>query len=472
MRLQLGGNMSSRFAFGIRLVTLTLLVLGLGVVPAAHAANQLYKGSWVAHSFGNDFAKGTGTHDPESNYFSVFGMPQGVLCNAGQPRCPLASTPVSTPGGNFSALGNFCTPVTAWKASRPAKGATPCTVTAMGGCQPFPQTPRYRNPFFFKAGGSPKTTSCTATTTISGAKATAPLTTNSTKLGVVMRGKPVSGVGIASMSPVAVKGAVSFPPAPVAAGGTMDGAACTKSNVAGNCGGIRRTTIGEFNNIFPYVYSYTYATLRNASGVFASGSGPGNFTVTFMQGANKVAQSRVVQGANKFGGTMKLLGQLTTKVCYFRNGGCSLGGMDWRYDLVGTLGATPSLYTSGGVITAGYPAKFSGMYYHTALMQASTVMLVGSRFPWTTGTASVTAVGRGPHNTVAVRKGYDKRTAGGKGTIQLVSPVMSRWNQTAANFETAGVAVLRLEFVPEPGKWMLLVAGLSSLAVVYRARRR
>ena len=123
-------------------------------------------------------------------------------------------------------------------------------------------------------------------------------------------------------------------------------------------------------------------------------------------------------------------------------------------------------------MTGGYIAQYSGMYYHTALMQASTVMAVGSRFPWNTGEVTVTATGRGPHKTIERREGYDKRTAGGKGAVQLVTPVITRWLQPASNFETGGVGILRLEFVPEPGKWMLLVAGLSTLAVAYRARRR
>ena len=436
----------------IRLLSLGLLVLGLAAAPAAEAANQLYQGSWVAQSFGNDIT--TGGTAAESAVWSVFGMPQGVLCNPGQPRCPYTSTPVTTAGGVFGALGPACTPVANLGGGvRPAKGAT-----ATSGGNPLPNTPRYRNPAFFTTAGAPNITSCSATTTVSGGVASFPLTTNDPLMGPVMKGAPVSGLGIASMSPVAKAGAISFPAAPA-----TPAIPCTAGKTAGNCGGMHRTTFGEFNNIFPYVYSYTYATLRNDAGFFASQNGPGSFSVPY----KKAAKSIVKAGPNKFGGTMKLLGQLTTKVCYYRNGGCSLGGMNWRYQDIGT-----DAFTAGGVVTAAYTVMYSGMYYHTALMQMSTVMLIGSRFPWTTGTATVTAVGRGPHNTVAVRAGYDNRTSGGKGTIQLVSPVISKWLQPAANFETGGIAVLRLEFVPEPGRWMLLLAGLSTLAVAYRARGR
>lgn len=161
---------------------------------------------------------------------------------------------------------------------------------------------------------------------------------------------------------------------------------------------------------------------------------------------------------------MRLLGSITRKACYFRNGGCSLGSMNWRYDAIGASG-----YKAGGVLTSPSIFTYSAQYYHSALMQASTVMARGERFPWTTGSVTVTAVGRGTHRTIERRKGYDNRVKG-VGTIQLVSPVVTRWLQPAANYETSGVAVLRFMFLPEPGKMLALVAGLSLLSVLYRIR--
>ncbi len=91
---------------------------------------------------------------------------------------------------------------------------------------------------------------------------------------------------------------------------------------------------------------------------------------------------------------------------------------------------------------------------------------------------TVTAVGRGPHRTVHYARGYDKRgpvqpaypSAWQSGTLQLVTPVMTRWLQPAANFETAGIGILR--FVPEPHAWLMLVAGIALLGVGYRMDRR
>jgi hypothetical protein len=129
----------------------------------------------------------------------------------------------------------------------------------------------------------------------------------------------------------------------------------------------------------------------------------------------------------------------------------------------------------GGGITEGYIATYKAYHYHTALMQKSTVNVSGWRFPWTTGSVTVTAKERGPHKTVHYHMGYDNRnttTPTGTGTVQLVTPVLTRWLQPAANYETAGIGILRIKFVPEPQTWAMLVAGISLLGVVYRLRGR
>jgi hypothetical protein len=215
------------------------------------------------------------------------------------------------------------------------------------------------------------------------------------------------------------------------------------------------------------MYRYTYATLRNDAGVFGPGKGPGNASLHYVYG-QPAATIRIKQGKAKFGGTMRMLGALTTKACYFRNGGCSLGENNWRYDAVGT-----SAPTSMGVVTKGYVATYKAYYYHTALMQTSTVNVEGSRFPWTTGSVTLTATGRGPHKTIHYAQGFDNRnttTPTGTGTIQLVTPVLTRWLQPALNFETGGVGILRIKFLPEPQAWVMLVAGLALLGAVKRMR--
>ncbi len=422
-----------------RLLWVGLLSVGIAGATTAHAGTQLFNGSWTVKSFGNERTNGTG----ESAVYSAFGIPAGVQCNPNQPRCNFASTPTDGKG-KFAPLGGgqakalFCAPWANWggkgATARPAKGAT--LTTGGKGKRPIP--PLYRNPKFFSSLGAQNTTSCTATSTDGmGGK------------GLVQAGDPITGMFVAATTTGKLKGSFNFPPA-----------------AAGKGPGLRATGIvGEFGALYPYVYSYTYVTMRNATGVFGPAKGPGDFLIQQKQGQAVVAMINVKQGAAKFGGTMRMLGGLTTKVCYYRNGGCSLGENNWLYDYVGT-----SAQTKGGKVTKGYLALTTAVYFNSGLGQFSSIMVEGSRFPWTTGKVTLTAVGRGPHKTVHYSTGFDNRTKAGKGTIQLVTPVLTRWLHPGVNYETGGVGILRLEFVPEPHTWMMLAAGISLLGVGYRMR--
>jgi hypothetical protein len=66
-----------------------LLAFTLVAAPAAWAGVQMYHGSWIAQSFGNDNTTGVET---ESNAWAVFAVPQGNLCNNLVPRCPFSQT--------------------------------------------------------------------------------------------------------------------------------------------------------------------------------------------------------------------------------------------------------------------------------------------------------------------------------------------------------------------------------------------
>jgi hypothetical protein len=390
----------------------------------AQAGTQLFQGSWMVKAFGNERTGGTG----ESEFYSAFGIPQGINCNPNQPRCDFQSTPTDGQG-NFDPLGGsrdmarYCAP---WydfggmgTAVRPAKGETPTT----GGKNKRPIPPLYRNPAFFTKNGAASRYSCTATSTGRTPRGK----------GLVQAGHPVLGRSIVAETAGGADGSFIFATAPA----------------AGHIG-IRVTgEVGEFAALYPYVYSYTYATLRNARGVFGPGKGPGAFNIQYKQGQNVVASINVKQGSAKFGGTMRMLGKLHTKVCYYRNGGCSLGGADWLYDWIGTSANTDGM----GMVTAGYQVFGSAVYFNSGLGQFSTVMIEGSRFPWTTGSVTVTAAGRGPHKTVHYAQGYDNHVTtmagtvtNARGTIQLVTPTMTRWLLPGASWETGGVGILRLQF--------------------------
>ena len=426
-----------------RLLVVGLLSVGISAATTAQAGNQLFEGSWLVRSFGNDRTGGTG----DSEFYQAIGIPAGIQCLTVQPRCPLASTP--TDGvGNFAPLGGsqaralFCLPFYNFggkgTTARPAKYGTATT----GGVFKRPVPPLYRNPIFFTPSGQPNMTACDSASTgaTPGGK------------GLVQAGHPVTGTWTAVTTGTLGKGGFSFAAAP-----------------ANHAAGVRATgVIGSLGGVYPYIYSYTYATFRNDRGVFGPGKGPGNFNVPYKVGNLTVASARVTQGAAKFGGTMRMLGALTTKVCYYRVGGCLLGGMNWRYEAVGA-----SAYTVGGVVTMGYQATYTEMYYHTALMQQSTINLEGSRFPWTTGSVTITALGRGAQKIIEYAHGYDNRTPfSGKGMVQLVAPNITRWLAPAVSLDLGGIGILRLKFVPEPQKWAMLVAGVSLLGVVYRMRGR
>ena len=443
-----------------RLLMVGLLSVGLAAATTAQAGNQLFEGSWSVKAFGNECVKSASGQSQclqppedrtgESEFYEAWGIPGGVQCNPNQPRCPFQSTPTSGMGG-WEPLGGteegispFCTPwnQTKWNSAtvRPAKGATYRT-TMFARVVP----PLYRNYQFFTTSTKsalPGSTACSAISTgaTPGGK------------GLVQAGVPVTGTWNAVTTGTQL-GGFSFASAPSGTG----------------AGGFRVTgAVGEFEATYPYVYSYSYANLRNDQGVFGPGQGPGAFNLRF--GSPTYASIVVKQGAAKFGGTMRMLGAYTNKACYFRQGGCSLGENDWRYEAVGA-----TAYTASGVVTAGYSATYKAYYYHSVLMQKSTVSAEGQRFPWTTGNVTLTATGRGPHKTVHYTQGFDNRntaTPSGKGTIKLVTPVLTRWLQPCCKFETGGVGSLRIKFVPEPQAWLMLVAGVSLLGVATRIRRR
>ena len=428
----------------IRFLTLALVTFALVLASNTEgSASALYKGSWITESFGNDKV---GIGSDASLYFQFYAIPHGLACNGQNPRCHFDSTPTDT-GGNFNPLGPNCRALTAGEMPRPAKGGT----------TPPRVPPLFRNKANFTAGGSPFLTSCYGSWTVSSGYATAYLPPGDPLRGIVQKGAPVEGSGLATTTgpdPFAFKiPQAGVIPAPGA--------------------GMFRTITGSFPNVPPYLYSYTYGQLKNDAGDFGAGEGffslaatPATLNFKNKVGGQTVASVIVKRGANRFGGVMELLGSYTTKVCYFYAGGCGLGYGNWAYEFIGAAGAK-----LGGVVTASYTYTFSFTYYNTALMTIAKYDVVAQRFPWTTGTVTLTATGRGPHKTFNVRKGYDNRVDG-IGTVQLVSPILTQWlgQGAAPKFETGGIALVKFEFVPEPGILYGLVAGLSLLGVLHRFR--
>ena len=448
------------------------------------ADSRLYHASWIAESFGNDNVNiGTG----DSRYFSFYAVPFGYEGNSKFPLCDFASTPVTTagPGTAWAPRGPGCRPLTTGEMPRPEKYATiqswgeACTFAGEFPC--FRVPPIYRNPLFFTAGGAALHTLIRGNTTVGGSPATMYLAPGDPNRGKGMKGAPVEGSGVATTtSAPAIPGkfAFNFPAA----------------NPSPATDGLRQTTTGSFPGVFPYLYSYTYANLRNDAGNFGVGQGffsvnaktkdgnnPRTMTTYTLKIGQPVQTATITRGANTFGGVMKLLGSYSTKVCYFYAGGCGLGYGTWLYELIGAAGQknpAPTMqndfYVTSSVVNRPFTTQKTFMYFNTAISTIATYINIAERWPWTTGTVTVKATGRGPHDTLHKRVGFDNRDSAGVGTVQLVSPVITQWigGAPAAMIETGGVAVMQIRFVfvPEPGVAVSLICGLSLLVVLKRYR--
>jgi hypothetical protein len=119
------------------------------------------------------------------------------------------------------------------------------------------------------------------------------------------------------------------------------------------------------------------------------------------------------------------------------------------------------------------PYTQTAMWYKTTPKGGNKVtswVVVGSATLWTTGQVGVFAK-TGAYYTSHWRTGFDNRTPGGLGNIQLVTPTLTHWLSPGWNSHTAQVGMLQLH-VPEPGAVLLLAAGVGVLGLLYRASRR
>jgi hypothetical protein len=207
-------------------------------------------------------------------------------------------------------------------------------------------------------------------------------------------------------------------------------------------------------------YTLTTAELENNVGLFSAGRGPGSFSFVPALGWGST-RAVVAAGKKQFGGVMGLVGKFGT-----RNAGRTLGGGRW-------YGRFPDW---GVQVAGGSYAEMTtveGTFSFTSPEVEYKSIAVVTGFPWTTGRVSVSAAGGSGFPTRLVRSGYDNRTPGGGGTIQMVTPRLTHW---AAGSHWGDIAVLRVQFAPEPESWLLLAAGLSLVAVLHhsgagRARR-
>ena len=227
-------------------------------------------------------------------------------------------------------------------------------------------------------------------------------------------------------------------------------------------------------------YIDTHASIANASGAFGAGGGPGYYVGSFPLVSLGGTWVAISPGENQFGGVMRLLkgapsGGLGSRGIY------SAPSPPYPFFLefsVPTRGVTLlGGRTSEGLALPTTDTLTSISYYkgvgYPGTTFANEFIVVG--WPWTTGTVTVSAFGDSLYwsalwGTELRRSGYDNRTPHGAGTIQLVAPHLTVWKSILRR--EGEVGVLRLQFAPEPGSLVLLLAGASLLVVLYRWRAR
>jgi hypothetical protein len=231
------------------------------------------------------------------------------------------------------------------------------------------------------------------------------------------------------------------------------------------------TTGGSLPQYTPYNYISTYAYNvynRHYRDGFGPGFGPGKRTVTFPGNGEPGARVAITPGANQFGGTMRILGALGARHGHeYKNrlfGGAIPSAFLSSFDVLGSE-CTVTCYATGA------QSKFQTYQYQSAMGKATTAYITTLGFPWTTGEVSITATA-GPFPTRFKRSGYDNRTSKGLGTIQMVAPQLVRWefaNRSGPwDRHTGAIGILRIKFVPEPSGWVMLVAGVGVLLMLYR----
>jgi len=229
------------------------------------------------------------------------------------------------------------------------------------------------------------------------------------------------------------------------------------------------TTSGTLGTFPPYLQTITYATFVNAAGSFFAGGGAaaanGYNNKTPMTGMD-LGSWRIRAGVNGFGGAMGLLGK------YGASGKYTVPGV------TGTFHGTsswPMVKAVGRPLPSGTLNPFSktDKWYKTTPkggIETSTINAIGTGTLWTTGQVGNIAL-VGEYYTELWRTGYDNRTPGGLGTIQLVTPTLTHWLAPAWSTHSAQVGLLKIH-VPEPGAVLLLAAGIGALLMLRRVGRR
>jgi hypothetical protein len=137
----------------------------------------------------------------------------------------------------------------------------------------------------------------------------------------------------------------------------------------------------------------------------------------------------------------------------------------------GGLGGTGQLTGSAfvnvlGLFNLTVPLNVIGNTGYSTSIYAGTLAVTVFGTAWTTATVTMTGVTTGsPATNTVINVGYDNRTPGHAGVVQLISPFKVVTN-AAGNLP--GLATQTLTFlgaVPEPGTLLLLASGVAGLVL-------
>jgi hypothetical protein len=225
-------------------------------------------------------------------------------------------------------------------------------------------------------------------------------------------------------------------------------------------------------------------SVTEALSTFSGGHSAGSF---FEYGGPGVASSAPVSGIpasrfgvsfkgtpSRFGGTLGLLG-------HFRSRWGAVYGPSSHYCAGFSIGVTidcsvwdQPLSPIGGAF-GGVASARASLVPGASTPSFFDVTVWG--FPWSTGTVTARAPGWSGGTKSLVFKGTDQRTPGGAGHIQLVTPLViqyteDRYDSPPWTRHKAGVAVIDLNFVPEPSALLILASGLVTLAGLFGYSKR
>ena len=199
---------------------------------------------------------------------------------------------------------------------------------------------------------------------------------------------------------------------------------------------------------------------HNGPGSFSAGGAPGPATSTPVTTTASGSKFGVWFSGTptQFGGTMQLLADFSARYGYWNTVKLPLGAVG------GSLGdkRTATGYQGG---TATPPTFFTESVWG---------------FPWTTGTVIAKAppnpyVGGSATAVSLTAMGTDQRTPQGRGRLQLVTPIVVRKRDGSSGGllqANAGVAVVSLQFAPEPSAIAQLAVGLLGLSALYGFSRK